>query len=58
MAEFCLDCWNKINDSRYTIKDFVISRELDLCEECGEYKQVIVRKRFYPHIFIKLFKLE
>lgn len=45
MAEFCLDCWNQINDTRYTERDLVLSRRQDLCEGCGEYKQVIVRER-------------
>ena len=45
MAEFCLDCWNMINNTKYTERDWVLSRGLELCEGCGEYKQVIVRER-------------
>ena len=45
MAEFCLDCFNKMNDTNYTKKDFVISKEPDLCEGCGEFKPVIIAKR-------------
>lgn len=45
MAEFCLDCWNMINNTKYTERDWVLSRRLELCEGCGEYKQVIVRER-------------
>lgn len=45
MAEFCLDCWNMINNTKYTERDCVLSRGLELCEGCGEYKQVIVRER-------------
>ena len=45
MAEFCLDCWNKLNDSAYTERDLVLSKELELCEGCGAWKQVIVRQR-------------
>ena len=48
MAEFCVDCWNKIMDTNDPKKKFILSRELDLCEECGNYRQVIVafRKRY------------
>lgn len=42
MAEFCLDCWNKIMDTKDTKRKFVMSRDLELCEECGEWKSVIV----------------
>ena len=45
MAEFCLDCWNMVNNTKYTERDWVLSRGLELCEGCGEYKQVIVRER-------------
>lgn len=48
MAEFCLECWNKINDTNDTKKKFILSSELEMCEECGQFKQVIiwVRKRY------------
>ena len=42
MAEFCLDCWNKIMDTKDTKRKFLMSRDLELCEECGEWKSVIV----------------
>ena len=51
MAEFCLDCWNKLNNSNFTDKDYVISRELDLCEECGQWKPVIIRVRCFPSLY-------
>ncbi len=48
MAEFCLDCWNKLNETNDSKRKYVISKDLDLCEGCGEYKHVIVRmKRYY-----------
>lgn len=48
MAEFCLECWNKIMDTNDLPKKFYISRQLDLCEECGQWKPVIlaVRRRY------------
>ena len=51
MAEFCLDCWNKLNKTQFTEKEYVLSKELDLCEECGQWKQVIVRVRRIPALY-------
>lgn len=51
MAEFCLDCWNKLNQSNFTEKEYVISRELDLCEGCGQWKPVIVTVRRFPALY-------
>jgi len=45
MAEFCLECWNKLNETKDSKRRYVLSRELDFCEECGTYKNVIVRER-------------
>ncbi len=51
MAEFCLDCWNKIMESEDNEKKYVLSKDLDLCEGCGEWKRVIVmeRKMYYMY---------
>lgn len=46
MAEFCLDCWNNINGTNDSKWRYILSWELDLCEECGEYKRLIVMERF------------
>lgn len=48
LAEFCLDCWNKMTNTDDPPKKYVMSDELDLCEECGQWKRVIVtvRKRY------------
>ncbi len=43
MAEFCVDCWNELNGSNNTEKDFILSENLDLCEGCGELKNVIIK---------------
>lgn len=45
MAEFCPDCWNRINGSEDDKKKYVLSKDLDLCEGCGEWKHVIIRER-------------
>ncbi len=53
MAEFCLDCWNKINETNDEESKFVMSKELDFCEGCGEWKYVIVseKKNFWDKAF-------
>lgn len=42
MAEFCLDCFNKVSGSAYSSRYFHLSKEPELCEECGEWKPVII----------------
>ncbi len=46
MAEFCLDCWNTINQTAFTHKDVVLSGYEDFCEGCGDFLPVVVRYRF------------
>ena len=41
MAEFCLDCWNKLNHTRLAKEDVILSDDFDLCEACAEMKPVI-----------------
>lgn len=45
MAEFCLDCWNEINETNDPAKKYIISEELELCEGCAQYRHVIVAIR-------------
>ncbi len=45
MAEFCLDCWNKLNQTSYTEREYILGKDIDLCEGCGEKKRVIEAKR-------------
>lgn len=45
MAEICLDCMNKINGTNYDARKYILSDELELCEECGEWKKVIIVER-------------
>lgn len=45
MAEFCLKCWNELNETNEPEGKYVMSKGLDLCEGCGEWKHVIVRRR-------------
>lgn len=45
MAEFCLACLNKLSGTSYTEADVLLSREVDLCENCGKLVPVVVRRR-------------
>ena len=53
MAEFCLECWNRINETNDDESKFFISKDLDLCEGCGEWKHVVEidRKSYYRRRF-------
>lgn len=65
MAEFCLDCWNKLNNTNDPESKYIIDYDcLDLCEGCGEYKPCIVRykitigERFYNYGYYLKYKSE
>ena len=45
VAEFCLDCWNKLNETNDSKWRYVLSWEKEPCEECGQYKRVIITER-------------
>lgn len=45
MAEFCLKCWNALNETNEPADRFIISKELDFCEGCGTWTHVIIRQR-------------
>jgi len=53
MAEFCLECINKINNKNYSERKYILSDYPDLCENCGCYKRVVIieRKAYYLHKF-------
>ena len=52
MANFCLECWNAINETNYSPRKYIFSKTLDLCEGCGKQKYIIVieRKSFYLNL--------
>ena len=45
MSEICLDCLNEIMGEAEPKGRYILSRELDLCENCGKWKRVVIRKR-------------
>lgn len=47
MANFCLKCWNEINRTDDPARKYIFSKELDLCEGCGQWAHVIVAQRKY-----------
>ena len=47
MAEFCIDCWNQINKTNDSKWRYALPWEKDLCEECGQYKRVIIAERLW-----------
>jgi len=53
MAEFCLECFSKLENANYTERDFILSDEddLDLCEGCGEWKRVVIVRRKYKLLY-------
>lgn len=50
MAEFCIDCWNQINESNDSKWRYARSWRKDLCEECGQYKRVIITERLWSRM--------
>lgn len=55
MAEFCLDCFNKLGGTSYTRRDVVLDQ--DFCEGCGEVKPcvVVLRRRLRIKLAIEDF---
>ena len=51
MAEFCLDCWKRINNSHKTERDCILSGKADLCEGCGRLCRVTERERRCPILY-------
>ncbi len=47
MAEFCLDCFCKMNNNFQNTKLCVISKNLCLCESCAKQKHIVVYLRKY-----------
>jgi len=41
MAEFCLDCYNDLEQTNFNTSDVELSKYPDYCEGCGKYKKVV-----------------
>ena len=53
MAEFCLDCFNRLNDMKLTEKEVIL--EEDLCEGCGDIKPCVIAIEKSPKTPLKAF---
>lgn len=51
MAEFCLNCWNRLNGFHRTERDYVLSDRYDLCEGCGQLQHVIKCRRNFKLLY-------
>lgn len=58
MAEFCVDCWNKLAGTNLPTNKYILSKELDLCEECGRITHIVIteRKYYYRRKYRKLWR--
>jgi len=45
MAEYCLKCYNKLENKNYTKDDVVLSSYPETCEGCGQIKYTVVKVR-------------
>ena len=48
MAELCVKCFQQECeelDEPFTKRGYIISKDADLCETCGEWKPVVVRRK-------------
>lgn len=43
MAEFCLDCFKRLFTDDYTDDQIIVSDDLDICEGCADFKQVVIK---------------
>ncbi len=53
MSEICFDCLNEIFGGNEDVKDYVLSDDLELCENCGDYKIVVITTRDFHYYFDK-----
>ena len=50
MAEFCWECWNKINETKESKCRYILSWDKDFCEGCNQYKRVVIRERRWSYL--------
>lgn len=61
MADFCVECWNRINETNYPTTKYFVTRGNYLCEGCGEYKPVIIEEKkqyFIDWLYFFFFPLD
>ena len=57
MADFCPDCVRKVFGVDRRDKDFVLSDDLCFCEECCEWKKVVICEKGFDCSRFKLFNI-
>lgn len=50
MAEFCLRCWNELQNTTDSPRRYVLSRSLEFCEGCGQFRKIILTERLWSRI--------
>lgn len=50
MSEIYLECCNEIMGTNDPPEKYVLSKDLDICEECGEMKHIIIREHIMSNI--------
>ena len=53
MSEICLECYNEIMGTNDPPDKYVISKDLDVCEECGQLKHIIIREHLWYDMYPK-----
>lgn len=43
MAEFCKECFLELFPDDYSDEQLVVSEDLDICEGCADFKQVVIK---------------
>ena len=43
MAEFCKECFKELLCNDYEDDQLITSKDEDICEGCGEFKQVVIK---------------
>ena len=56
MSELCVDCLNKLMGTKDSARKYIVSRELDLCEECGEWKRIVICEKKQSIQHLKIFR--
>ncbi len=58
MAEFCLECLNELMETEYPANKFIMSKDTELCEGCGQYKRIVIVERVpFSRRILKIIKL-
>ena len=58
VSEICFECLKETlsGGERLERKKFIISKDLELCENCGRYKQVVIAQRD-KYYYLRRFKV-